>query len=251
MKIALIGYGKMGRMIEEIALNRGHEIVCTIDIENQQDFDSEAFKSADVAIEFTAPHTAYDNYMKAFKHGIKVVSGSTGWIPQHGEEVKKMCMEQGKTLFWSSNFSLGVTVFRAVNRYLARIMNGFESYTPVLEEVHHIHKLDHPSGTGITLSEELVAEVERLSGWEFGMLTNSDGSKEGTTEIPTDKLRIDSIRRGEVPGIHSITWESEADCITITHDAHSRKGFALGAVLAAEYTAKHEGLLTMSDLFKF
>ena len=145
MKIALIGYGKMGRMIEEIALNRGHEIVCTIDIDNQQDFDSEAFKSADVAIEFTAPHTAYDNYMKAFKHGIKVVSGSTGWIPQHGEEVKKMCMEQGKTLFWSSNFSLGVTVFRAVNRYLARIMNGFESYTPVLEEVHHIHKLALPS----------------------------------------------------------------------------------------------------------
>lgn len=166
MKIALIGYGKMGRMIEEIALGRGHEIVCIIDIDNQQDFDSEAFKSADVAIEFTAPHTAYDNYMRAFKHGVKVVSGSTGWIPQHGEEVKKMCTEQGKTLFWSSNFSLGVTIFRAVNRYLARIMNGFDSYVPVLEEVHHIHKLDHPSGTGITLGEELVAEVERLNGWQ-------------------------------------------------------------------------------------
>lgn len=251
MKIALIGYGKMGRMIEEIAISRGHEIVSIVDIDNQKEFDSPEFAAADVAIEFTAPHVAYANYMKAFSRGVKVVSGSTGWIPQHGEDVKRMCTEEGKTLFWSSNFSLGVTVFRAVNRYLARIMNQFADYTPTLEEVHHIHKLDHPSGTGITLGEELVAEVERLEGWEFGLLTNPDGSVEGTADVPADKLRIDSIRRDEVPGIHSITWESEADCITITHDAHSRKGFALGAVLAAEYTAKHSGLLTMADLFKF
>lgn len=251
MKIALIGYGKMGRMIEKIALERGHDVVCRIDIDNQEDFDCEAFKTADVAIEFTAPHTAYNNYLKAFKHNVKVVSGSTGWIPEHGEEVKKMCLEQGQTLFWSSNFSLGVTIFRAVNRYLAKIMNQFDNYSATLEEVHHIHKLDHPSGTGITLGEELVAEVDRLSGWEFGMLTNPDGSTEGTTDVPADKLRIDSIRRDEVPGIHSITWNSEADQITITHDAHSRLGFAFGAVLAAEYTAKHNGLLTMSDLFKF
>lgn len=251
MKIALIGYGKMGHMIEEIALSRGHEIVCIIDVDNQEDFDSEAFRTADVAIEFTAPHTAYDNYMKAFRHHVKVVSGSTGWIPQHGEEVKRMCTEQGQTLFWSSNFSLGVTIFRAVNRYLARIMNRFDSYTPTLEEVHHVHKLDHPSGTGITLGEELVAEVDRLSGWEMGMLTQPDGTREGREMVPADKLRIDSVRRGEVPGIHSVIWESEADSITITHDAHSRRGFALGAVLAAEYTATHTGLLTMSDLFQF
>lgn len=251
MKIALIGYGKMGHMIEEIALSRGHEIVCIIDVDNQEDFDSEAFRTADVAIEFTAPHTAYDNYMKAFRHHVKVVSGSTGWIPRHGEEVKRMCTEQGQTLFWSSNFSLGVTIFRAVNRYLARIMNRFDSYTPTLEEVHHVHKLDHPSGTGITLGEELVAEVDRLSGWEMGMLTQPDGTREGRETVPADKLRIDSVRRGEVPGIHSVTWESEADSITITHDAHSRRGFALGAVLAAEYTATHTGLLTMSDLFQF
>ncbi len=241
----------MGRMIEEIAKSRGHEIVSIIDIDNQEDFDSEAFKSADVAIEFTAPHVAYDNYLRAFKHHVKIVSGSTGWIPQHGEDVKRMCEEEGQTLFWSSNFSLGVTIFRAVNRYLARIMNQFDAYTPELEEVHHIHKLDHPSGTGITLAEELVEEVDRLTGWEFGQLTNPDGTVEGTKEVAADKLRIDSIRRDEVPGIHSITWNSDADQITITHDAHSRRGFALGAVLAAEYTAKHEGLLTMSDLFKF
>ncbi len=251
MKIALIGYGKMGRMIEEIALSRGHEIVCVIDIDNQQDFDSEAFKSADVAIEFTAPHVAYDNYLRAFAHNVKVVSGSTGWMAQHGEEVKRLCAEGGKTLFWSSNFSLGVTIFRAVNRYLARIMNQFADYTATMEEVHHIHKLDHPSGTGITLGEELVAEVERLSTWKTGLLVQPDGSVEGSSEVASDQLRIDSVRRGEVPGIHSITWNCEADSITLTHDAHNRKGFALGAVLAAEYTVNHSGLLTMSDLFKF
>ena len=251
MKIALIGYGKMGRMIEEIALSRGHEIVSIIDIDNQEDFDSPSFASADVAIEFTAPHVAYDNYCKAFAHNVKVVSGSTGWIPQHGEEVRKMCTEGGQTLFWSFNFSLGVTIFRAVNRYLAKIMNQFDSYQPTMEEVHHIHKLDHPSGTAITLAEELVNQVERLDGWQMGTLTQPDGAVEGVADAPADKLRIDSIRRGEVPGIHSITWDSEADQITITHDAHSRRGFALGAVLAAEYTAKHTGLLTMEDMFKF
>ena len=240
----------MGRMIEEIALSRGHEIVSIIDIDNQQDFDSPEFQSADVAIEFTAPHVAYDNYLRAFRHNVKVVSGSTGWIAEHGEEVKRLCTEQGQTLFWSSNFSLGVTIFRAVNRYLARIMNQFPTYSPTMEEVHHIHKLDHPSGTAITLAEELVKEVDRLEGWEVGELINGE-RKEESRERNESRLRIDSIRRGEVPGIHSITWDSDADEITITHSAHSRRGFALGAVLAAEYTAQHSGLLTMEDLFQF
>lgn len=251
MKIALIGYGKMGRMIEEIALSRGHQIVSIIDVDNPNDFDTEAFRSADVAIEFTAPHVAYTNYLKAFEQGVKVVSGSTGWLDEHGEEVRRLCTEEGKTLFWSSNFSLGVTIFRALNRYLARLMNPFAEYTPSLEETHHIHKLDHPSGTGITLAEELVSETDRLTGWQMGLLTQPDGTVEGTTDVPADRLRIVSVRRGEVPGIHTVKWESEADCITITHDAHSRRGFALGAVLAAEYTAQHTGLLTMSDLFPF
>ena len=251
MKIALIGYGKMGRMIKEIALARGHEIVSVIDLDNQEDFDSPQFRSADVAIEFTAPHVAYDNYLRAFRHHVKVVSGSTGWLKEHGDEVRRLCTEQGQTLFWSSNFSLGVTVFRAVNRYLARIMDQFPAYHPTLEEVHHVHKLDHPSGTAITLADELVAEVGRLSGWQFGQLTQPDGTVEGTADVPADQLRIDSIRRDEVPGIHSITWNSDADEITITHSAHNRRGFALGAVLAAEYTAQHSGLLTMDDLFQF
>lgn len=251
MKIALIGYGKMGRMIEQIALSRGHEIVCIIDMDNQDAFESEAFASADVAIEFTAPQAAYGNYLKAFAKGVKVVSGSTGWMKDHGDDVRRMCTEEGHTLFWASNFSVGMAVFSAVNRYLARIMDGFPQYDVAMEEVHHVHKLDHPSGTAITLAEELVDGIGRKDGWTVGTVTNPDGTVDGTKDTPAGKLRIDSIRRGEVPGIHSITYDSEADSITITHDAHSRKGFALGAVLAAEYTRDHSGLLTISDMFKF
>ena len=237
MKIALIGYGKMGRMIEEIALQRGHEIVSIIDIDNQQDFESPAFASADVAIEFTTPWTAYDNYLKAWRAGVKVVSGSTGWMKEHGDDVKRACAE-GKTLFWASNFSVGVAIFSAVNTYLAKIMNRFTQYDVNLVETHHVHKLDAPSGTAITLAEQIVENLDRKARW-------------GLHETQPGVLRIDDVRRGEVPGIHSITYDSPEDMITITHDAHGRRGFALGAVLAAEYTAEHAGLLTMSDLFSF
>ena len=237
MKIALIGYGKMGRMIEETALKRGHEIVSIIDIDNQDDFDSEAFASADVAIEFTNPTAAYGNYLRSFAHGVKVVSGSTGWMQDHGDDVRRLCSpEGGQTLFWASNFSIGVAIFSAVNRYLAKIMNGFPQYDVEMEETHHVHKLDHPSGTAITLAEDILAQVDRKTAWE-----------EGTTDPA--KLRIDAIRRGEVAGIHTVRYDSEADIITITHDAHSRKGFALGAVMAAEFTMNHSGLLTISDMF--
>ena len=225
-------------MIEQIALERGHEIVSIIDIDNQQDFDSPAFASADVAIEFTAPQAAYGNYLKAWAKGVKVVSGSTGWLKEHGDDVRRACTEDGKTLFWASNFSIGVAVFSAVNRYLAKIMNQFPQYDVELEETHHVHKLDHPSGTAITLAEGILEQLDRKKAWA-----------EDTTD--PDLLRIDHIRRGEVAGIHTIRYDSDADCITITHDAHSRKGFALGAVLAAEYTQQHDGLLTTSDLFKF
>ena len=251
MKIALIGYGKMGKMIEQIAIERGHEIVSVIDIDNQEDFESEAFRSADVAIEFTAPHVAYGNYLKAWKAGEKVVSGSTGWLKEHGDDVRQACEKEGKTLFWASNFSVGVAIFSAVSRYLARIMNNFPQYEVSMEEVHHIHKLDHPSGTAITLAEGVIGELDRKDSWKVGAVQNPDGSVDGTKDNADNELRIDSIRRGEVPGIHSITYNSEADQITITHDAHSRQGFALGAVLAAEYTKDHQGLLTTDDLFKF
>lgn len=251
MKIALIGYGKMGKMIEQIALSRGHEIVCIIDIDNQDDFDSPAFVSADVAIEFTAPHVAYGNYLRAWAKGVKVVSGSTGWLKEHGDDVRRACAEEGKTLFWASNYSIGVAIFSAVNKYLAKIMNSFPQYDVEETEVHHIHKLDHPSGTGITLAEQIVANIDRKEDWQTGTLTQPDGTVVPAENNDPKKLTINSIRKDEVPGIHSITWNSEADQITITHDAHSRQGFALGAVLAAEYTAQHEGLLTIDDMFQF
>ena len=251
MKIALIGYGKMGKMIEEIARQRGHEIVSIIDIDNLQDFDSPEFASADVAIEFTAPQAAYGNYLRAFSHNVKVVSGSTGWMNDHKADVERMCNEEGKTLFWASNFSIGVAIFSAVNRYLAKIMNGFPQYDVEMEEVHHVHKLDAPSGTAITLAEEIVEVIDRKKDWTKGVLHAPDGTVSGSADVAADLLRIDSIRRDEVPGIHAIKYDSEADYITITHDAHSRRGFALGAVLAAEYTKDHEGLLTISDMFKF
>ena len=251
MNIALIGYGKMGKMIESICKERGHNIVSIIDVDNQQDFDSPEFASADVAIEFTSPTAAYGNYLRAFKVGVKVVSGSTGWMKDHGDDVRRMCAEEGKTLFWASNFSIGVAIFSAVNRYLAKIMNQFPQYDVRMEETHHIHKLDAPSGTAITLAEEIIGDLDRKSSWVKGEQHLADGTVEETNNVAPDQLAIESIRRDEVPGIHSIIYDSDADCITITHDAHSRKGFALGAVLAAEYTKDHEGLLTTSDLFKF
>lgn len=238
MKIAIIGYGKMGHMIEQIARERGHEIVSIIDIDNAGDFDSEAFAGADVAIEFTAPSAAYGNVMKAFSKNVKVVSGSTGWMDQHRSEMERLCREEGKTLFWASNFSVGMAIFQALNRQLAKIMNQFPQYDVSMEETHHVHKLDHPSGTAITLAENILREIDRKDAWA-----------EDTTE--PDKLRIDSIRRGEVAGIHTVRYDSTADLITISHDAHSRQGFALGAVLAAEYAARHTGLLSTRDLFDF
>ena len=251
MKIALIGYGKMGHMIEDIALQRGHEIVCKIDADNQQDFDSEAFINADVAIEFTNPTAAYGNYLKAFSHNVKVVSGSTGWMKDHKADVEALTKDGKQTLFWASNFSIGVAIFSAVNRYLAKIMNKFPQYDVAMEEIHHVHKLDAPSGTAITLAEEIIENLDRKDKWVKGLQHHADGSEEGSNTVAANELPIASIRRDEVPGIHSISYDSEADKITITHDAHSRKGFALGAVLAAEYTKDHTGLLTTSDLFKF
>ena len=238
MKIALIGYGKMGKTIEQIALQRGHQIVSIIDINNTADFDSEAFRSADVAIEFMTPATALGNYMRCFEANVPVVSGTTGWL-SHLDEVKAKCEQEGKTFFYASNFSVGVNIFFALNRYLAKIMNGFPAYDVRMTEVHHIHKLDAPSGTAITLAEGILDNVERKERWTLE-----------TAEQPTD-LPIHAIREGEVPGIHEIIYESEADTISIKHDAKSRAGFALGAVIAAEFTAGKKGFLGMNDLFHF
>lgn len=250
MKIALIGYGKMGHIIEKVALRRGHEIVCIIDMDNQEAFASEAFRSADVAIEFTNPQAAYGNYVKAFEQGVKVVSGSTGWRAEHEADVKEW-VSKGHTLFWASNFSLGVAIFGAVNQYLAQIMNGFEDYDVRLSETHHKQKLDAPSGTAITLAEQVIGQLDRKNDWQLTQYVRADGEVE--RHEPKDKgiLEVEAWREDDVPGVHEVTWRSEADEIKIAHVAHSREGFALGAVLAAEYTKEHEGLLSMEDLFCF
>ena len=205
MKIALIGYGKMGHIIEEIALKRGHQIVSIIDVNNMDDFDSDAFRSADVAIEFTNPTAAYGNYLRAWEQGVKVVSGSTGWLAEHEADVRRACTEEGHTLFWASNFSLGVAIFSAVNKYLARIMNRYPDYDVSEVETHHIHKLDAPSGTAITLAEQICTEIDRKTDWVKGEVKNADGTVSGSKCHPDNLLRIDAVREGEGPGIHTIT----------------------------------------------
>ena len=229
MKLALIGYGKMGHAIEQIARSRGHEIVSIIDVNNPEEFESEAFRSADVAIEFTAPSVALGNYRKAFAVGVPVVSGTTGWL-EHLPEVQEAC-RNGQTFFYASNFSLGVNIFFALNKYLARIMNQFPAYEVKMEETHHIHKLDAPSGTAITLAEDIIASLDRKTAWV-------EGREPGEGEIG-------------IKAIHTICYESDVDTITITHDAKSRMGFALGAVVAAEFTCGKKGFLTMQDMLKF
>ena len=228
----------MGKIIERIALERGHEIVSIIDIDNRDDFKSDAFKSADVAIEFTVPQVALDNYQQAFEAGVAVVSGTTGWVDQQ-EKVKADVLKNGYTLFWSSNFSLGVNIFMAVNKYLAKIMNQFPEYNVEMTEVHHTQKLDAPSGTAITLAEGILDNIDRKTGWVKEIQQNDN------------ELVIKSIREGQVPGIHTIRYESFADIIEITHDAKSREGFALGAVLAAEFTCGKKGFLGMNDMLNF
>ncbi len=245
MKIALIGYGKMGKEIEKIALERGHDIVCTIDINEDDKFQSSEFKSADVAIEFTTPKSALNNYKKAFEANVPVVSGTTGWL-EHLEEIKNECNNNGKTFFYASNFSLGVNLFFALNRYLSKLMNKFPDYNVEMEETHHIHKLDAPSGTALTLVEEILNNVERKKSWA---LDNDLKEDQGKTE--SDIIRIKDFREGEVPGIHSVFYESELDSIKITHDAKSRKGFAQGAVLAAEFIKDKKGFLGMQDMLGY
>ena len=228
----------MGKIIERIARERGHEIVSVIDIDNAEDFESEAFRSAEVAIEFTVPQVALSNYRRAFAAGVAVVSGTTGWTEEL-PALKKEIESGGKTLFWSSNFSLGVNIFMAVNKYLATIMNQFPNYNVEMTEVHHTQKLDAPSGTAITLAEGVLEKLDRKTAWVKEEETNPN------------EMAIKSIREGQVPGIHTIRYESEVDTIEITHDAKSREGFALGAVVAAEFTAGKKGLLGMEDMLKF
>lgn len=228
----------MGHAVERMAIERGHEIVARIDADNRGEIGSDAFASADVAIEFSTPATAFDNCADALRRGIPaVVCGSTGWTSQI-DEIQRIAEDTGGRFFWTSNFSLGMNIFFEINRRLATIMQRFPAYTPAMKEIHHIHKLDHPSGTAVSLATDIVERVQRIDRW---------------TETPDEErtLLIEHERVGEVPGTHIVKWDSAVDTITIEHRAKSRDGFALGAVIAAEWLRTQQpGVHRMTELME-
>jgi 4-hydroxy-tetrahydrodipicolinate reductase len=235
MKIALIGYGKMGKAIESIAVNKGHEIVLKIDIKNNQDFTEAAIQKADVAIEFTGPHSAFENVKKCVTWGVPVVSGSTGWLHQW-DEIKNLCEAKNGTLIYSSNYSIGVNLFFELNKQLAQLMEPYNNYDVSMTEVHHTEKKDAPSGTAISLAEQILANLGRKNKWVNAASANSN------------ELVIQSERIDPAPGTHIVKYSSEIDDIEIIHTAHTRIGFASGAVLAAEFAFEKKGIFTMKDV---
>ncbi len=238
MKLALIGYGKMGKEIEQIAVSRGHSVVLKIDVDNQQDLTIENLSHADVAIEFTTPATAVANYRICFTAGVPVVSGTTGWINQK-PLIEKECLNMGGCFFYASNFSLGMNLFFELNKILARMMKPFPEYDISMTEIHHTQKLDAPSGTAITLAEGIIEENGSKKSWTIDKPINKE------------ELHILPIRKDPFPGLHSVKYDSEVDYIEIIHNAYSRKGLALGAVLASEFCLGKKGIFEMSDLLKF
>jgi 4-hydroxy-tetrahydrodipicolinate reductase len=235
MKIALVGYGKMGKTIESIALERGHTVNLKIDIDSAADFTKENLLQCDVAIEFTGPHNAKENILTCLDAGIPVVSGSTGWLEDRGE-VENFCKEKNGSFLYASNFSVGVNIFFEVNKKLAQLMNGHNEYTISMQEIHHTQKKDAPSGTAITLAEQILQEIPATKKWVNNETTDPEA-------LPIISKRIDPA-----PGTHSITYSSAVDDIEIIHTAHNRNGFALGAVLAAEYIYNKKGIFTMKDV---
>ena len=235
MRIALIGYGKMGHMIEEIALQRGHQVVLKIDVSNQQDFTKENISKADVAIEFTGPDSAFQNVMKCINFRVPTVSGSTGWNNKI-DEAKSLCQQKDGSFLHTSNFSIGVNIFFEVNKLLAKLMASHAEYDVTMKEIHHTQKKDAPSGTAVTLAEQILSNLARKKNW----INQSSENKE--------QLSIISERIDPAPGTHEVKYSSEVDDIEIIHTAHSRKGFALGAVLAAEFIAHRKGVFSMKDV---
>ncbi len=234
MKIALFGYGKMGKEIEQIALQRNHTVVLKIDKENINDVTSQQLKQADVAIEFSTPDTVIENMYKCFDANLPIVAGTTGWYNKF-DEIKNTCLKNNQSLFYATNFSLGVNLFFKMNEQLAKMMNNFTDYEVAMQEIHHMHKLDKPSGTAITTAERVLANHHQKNKWSI--------------DTGVDKnLFIDVVREDEVPGTHTVSYTSAVDEISITHKAFNRKGFALGAVLAAEFIQHKKGIYTMNDL---
>ena len=230
MKIALLGYGRMGKTIEQIAIKRGHTIVLTVD-KDDADYD---IKKADVAIDFSIPTVAYNNISNCINHGIPVISGTTGWLENY-EKAVALCKEKKGAFIYASNFSLGVNIFFELNKTLAKMMSQLKQYNVSMEEIHHTQKLDAPSGTAISLANDIVALNSNYKGWKL--------DESGESIIPITAKRIE-----DVPGTHTVTYESEVDTITIEHIAHNRQGFALGAVIAAEWIVGKTGVFTMNDV---
>ncbi len=235
LKLILIGYGRMGKEIEQVAEKKGHEVILTIDKDNPDDFTVSNLQKGDIAIEFTAPDSAYENIVKCFEAGIPVVSGTTGWMDRF-YEIRKQCIEQGKSFFHAPNFNIGVNLFFKVNAFLAKIMNQYSDYEVEVEETHHIHKLDAPSGTAVNIAESILQEIDRKNKWV------KNEAERG------DELGVRSIRENEIPGIHKVFYKSRFDEIEIKHSAKSREGFALGAVMAAEFLYGKKGIYSMDDL---
>ena len=235
MNVALIGYGKMGHEIERILVERGHQIVLIIDVNNTQDLNAEKLSEADVAIEFTTPGTAYGNVVTCLECGVPVVCGTTAWLDKL-PQIEALCKVKNGVFFYASNYSVGVNIFFEINRRLAELMNAFPEYDVTVEEVHHTQKKDSPSGTAVTLAEDIVTRLDRKRRWV------------GETTTDPASLEVLGIRRSVVPGIHTVTYESSVDTITMTHSAKSRQGFALGAVLAAEFIRDKKGIFSMRDL---
>jgi 4-hydroxy-tetrahydrodipicolinate reductase len=238
MKIALIGYGKMGKTIEGIALQRGHEIVLRTNIDNLEDNTPENIRKADVAIEFTGPESAFDNIILCLESGVPVVSGSTGWLDRY-EEVREYCLSRGKAFLYASNFSIGVNIFFELNKYLASLIAPHPEYNVSLTEIHHTQKKDAPSGTAITLAEQVLEKIRRKKSWVNHISDN------------LDELEIISQRTDPAPGTHLVRYQSAIDDIEIVHTAHNREGFATGAVLAAEYIQGKKGVFGMKDVLGF
>ncbi|MFI3285643.1 MAG: 4-hydroxy-tetrahydrodipicolinate reductase [Rikenellaceae bacterium] len=237
MNIAIIGYGKMGREIEKILLERGHTIAAIIDVDNHDDIYKAEFAAADVAIEFTTPDTAYGNLVASIEAGVAVVSGTTGWL-EHFDEIKDLCAKRNGAFFYASNYSLGVNLMFRLNRRLAAMINSVDGYSVEIEEVHHIHKLDAPSGTAITLAEGIIEELDTKKSW-----VNDCQPAEG-------EIQILSKRIGETPGIHTVTYDSSEDTLELKHTIKSRRALAMGAVVAAEFLSGKHGVYSMDDLLK-
>ncbi|NQV75968.1 MAG: 4-hydroxy-tetrahydrodipicolinate reductase [Bacteroidetes bacterium] len=245
MKIAILGYGKMGRIIEQFATERGHEIVLKVNVDNTEDLTLANLKKADVAIDFSTPDSALSNIELCFDAGVPVVVGTTGWYG-HLQTVKNKCVQGNNTLLYASNFSIGVNVFLFVNKVLAKIMNRYPQYEVQVEEIHHTQKLDSPSGTAMTISEGILSELDRKNEWINELI----GSGKEFIVKP-DQLLIESHRIEDVPGTHTVIYSSEVDDIEFKHKAHNRAGFALGAILAAEWLENKTGFYTISDMFDF